>query len=489
MTTTSLRKLAFSGVIWSLVQNWGSKLSAFIIFVFLARFLSPAELGVASAALVVITLITLVAEFGFGDALVQRGEINDYDYNLPFFVALVMSGLLAVILALSSSWVEKILGVDNISKYLCVLAITAPLTTLATFQEVAYKKSLQFRRLAIRVYVVNIIAGPVAIYFAYIGLGTWSIVLQSFATILAGLLWLWSRPYWIPSLKISTKSFFELWRFGSWVVLLRLFDFFGTRYVDYIVVTRFGVSAFGLYSVGSRLYQIMMILMQSALNDVSLVLLSKISGDRERIGRAYLQSVRLAAYIGAPAFVGLSALSKEVVEILFGGKWVGVEAISEPLLLVGAIQCVQNLNSLYLNAKGKPYITLITMILKITLVVGFILAIDARNAANLAFVYLLVQICTLPVSFGFAIRELGIRVSDILREILPSALACSLAFGTVFAFRYLLLDAQIGLVLEFGVLGAAFMIAYLLSILLSARRQLSWILSFCQSLSRRGKDV
>jgi O-antigen/teichoic acid export membrane protein len=478
MTATSLRKLAFSGVIWSLVQNWGSKLSAFIVFVFLARFLSPAELGVASAALVVISLITLIAEFGFGDALVQRGEINDYDYNLPFFFALTMSLLLALILALNASSIEKLLDVDNMSDILCVLAITAPLTTLATFQEVAYKKNLEFKRLALRVYVVNIIAGPIAIYFAYIGFGTWSIVLQSFVTILAGLLWLWSRPYWIPSLKISTKSFLQLSRFGSWVVLLRLLDFFGTRYVDYIVVTRFGVSAFGLYSVGSRLYQIMMILMQSALNDVSLVLLSKISDDRERIGRAYLQSVRLAAFIGAPVFVGLSALSKEVIEILFGGKWAGVEAISEPLLLVGAIQCVQNLNGLYLNAKGAPYLTLILMVFKVSLIIMFIFAFDAGQASVLAYIFLLVQVCTMPLSFGLTLREIDARFTELLREIAPAAFSCLLAFVAVIAVRSMDVDLLSNVYVSALALSLVFGLVYLSAALLVARKQALWLLSF-----------
>src|SRR5690606_6272695 len=111
----------------------------------------------------------------------------------------------------------------------------------------------------------------------------WSIVVQSYLTIIIGSAWLWWKPYWKPSLELHPKEMVQLARFGISVVSLRVMDFVATRLIDLIIVWRFGVAVLGVYAVGSRLYLTLMQMLQGALNDVSLSVLSRVSHDRERM--------------------------------------------------------------------------------------------------------------------------------------------------------------------------------------------------------------
>lgn len=487
MSTVPIRKAALTGVLWSLVQNWGTRLSTFVIFILLARFLTPAEIGLVSAALMVILFIGVVADFGFADAIVQRQALKDEDINLPFCLSVGFSCLLALGVCLFSETISTMLRVEGLSQVLWGLALVAPMTTMAAYQEAIYKRQMRFRTLAARALAVNVIAGLVAIACAHLGFGSWSLVIQTLLATLIGLAWLWLRPQWRPTMRMSITGFFELGRFGISVLTMRLLDFFSVRYVEYIIITSFGVATFGIYAVGSRLYQILMLLLQSALNDVSLVLLSRIADDTTRVARIYLETVSLAAFFGVPFFVLLSAISAEVTSVLFGSRWAGVDAISQPLLLVGAVQCVQNLNGLYLNARGKPHFTLIMMTFKVACLICIMLVVGGNTAAELAYLYVYVQILTAPLSFHLALRELNVPTMALLDATVPPALASAAAFCAVVFMRQ---HAALGSLHPFiagALLGLGFALVYLACIVLFARRQARATVSFI--LTFRGKSA
>ena len=91
----SIGAMATSGLFWAIVQNWGGRLFTFVLFIVLARFLDPTDFGTASAAALVLLLIGMIAEFGFGDAIVQRRDLEAVDVNAPFFLSLAAALVLA----------------------------------------------------------------------------------------------------------------------------------------------------------------------------------------------------------------------------------------------------------------------------------------------------------------------------------------------------------------------------------------------------------
>jgi O-antigen/teichoic acid export membrane protein len=220
-----LGRMAVEGIFWSLVQNWSSRIIAFVIFVLLAKFLTPAQYGVASAAQTCLLFVGIVAEFGFGDAIIQRQKLEFADVNLPFFVAVGISILLAAGVALSAELIAGWLNVAGLAPVIEALSGIAPITTISQFQEFSYRKALDFRALATRVLVANLGAGAVAIACAYAGMGVWSIVIQTYLTVGIGLLWLWRRPRWKPSFELRPRQFCELASFGAPVVGMRVVDF------------------------------------------------------------------------------------------------------------------------------------------------------------------------------------------------------------------------------------------------------------------------
>lgn len=489
LQTASIGRSALVGIFWSLATNWGSRLATFILFVVLARFLTPEQYGLVSAANVVLMIIPLVAEFGFGDAVVQRPHLKPEQINLPFYLSTAVSLIVSFAAAMFAQTIEQRLGTPGLAPVVVWLSGTAPIMTIAAFQEAMYRRNLAFKALAYRAFIGNLVAGPVAVVAAYMGAGIWSLVLLNYLNIVAGMIWLWAYPQWLPSRRLDLPSFFGMARFGLPIVTMRVVDFITLRLIDYIILHRFGIAVFGIYTVGSRLYQILIQLLQAGLSNVALSVLSRISSETERMADIYVRAITISGLIGSPVFVFSAATSSELCSFLFGTRWVGVDVISTPLLLLGAIQCVQFLNGQYLSARGKPQIVLYIALFKYFFTVLGLLLIDAGDARSLVVVFSLLQLTATPLTFGAVAHNLRIAPMRLFRTLLVIALCNGAGYAAVSLARpHVLSLIERGLAPSpelfavFGIVGLwlVFVVVFLAAAFLFGFSELKMIMSFAQ---------
>nr|WP_295983591.1 lipopolysaccharide biosynthesis protein [uncultured Agrobacterium sp.] len=469
--SSSIGSAAIRGVFWSIVQNWGGKLFTSVLFIVLARFLSPTDYGMVAAAGLVLMLIQLVSEFGFADAIVQKRNLEPSDINLPFYVSVAVATVFIVAVWLLSPRLESWFEVEGLAPIIVAVCLLLPLNTASLFQELNYRRALAFKPLAIRTFISNILGGAAAIIFAIGGLGVWSLVVQGYVATTVTLIWLWRKPYWLPGTALRPRTFIELLRFGSSALGLRIVEFGSTRLIDVMILGRYGVALFGLYTVGSRLYQLLMQLLQSALYDVSLTVLSRISHEQERMKELYKQSITVSAIFSTPIFVLSAALAPEICSVLFGARWQGAEEVAQPLLLLGALQCVQFQNGPFLSARGRPDKVLIAGIVKAASTILLILLIPTSNIREMVILYVFGQLTSTPFTFLYVARELGIRLGRIFLLLLPSFASSAACFLLVQWIRPAVKALGEGNFISGMLLGFIFALAYLLLMALTARNQ------------------
>src|SRR3546814_3203705 len=94
---TIKQKLAVSGA-WSIVAAVFNNLSTIIIFVALARLLTPEQFGIVAYATVFVELSRTLVQGGIPDALIQRSEWDDSLASTAFWTNLAIGGLLCALL-------------------------------------------------------------------------------------------------------------------------------------------------------------------------------------------------------------------------------------------------------------------------------------------------------------------------------------------------------------------------------------------------------
>lgn len=426
---------AANTILWALAQSWGGRSIIFVIFVVLSRILNPAEFGLAAASTLVILLASQVAEFGFGDALVQKDKLDDDEVNVPFLISITLSLVLALGLFKFSKEIEKIFQSPGLAVILRWTAFLPPFYTLSIFQEIMYRRNLKFKALAIRIVVANTAAGVVAIIVALAGGGAWSLVVQSALALAIGISMLWSRPIWKPTLQITTRSLPKIFRFSYKVFFARIMEFVGQRLVEIIIVRYYGLAALGLYAAGSRMYQTLMLLLQTAIADVGISLLARMNGDLERVRDIYRRTCITSATLSSPVFAICSALSPEICDVLFGTKWVGVDRICAPLLALGALQCVQFVNGAYFNAMGHPSAGLVLNIIKTVVVMAVLMMFAGVEMGYLVGLFVAAQLVMTPLSFGWISKLLKIPIFEIFKPLARLLAVNCVCYFSVYELR------------------------------------------------------
>ena len=212
----SLAKKAVTGTIWSAIDKFGVMALQFIIYVVLARVLSPADFGALNMIMIFIFVSMACVDGGFSSALVQKKHSTQTDYSTIFFWGMGIGLIFYLIIFAASGPIASFYNMPILKPVLQVIGITLIFSGMASTQTARLQKHLQFRELALVNVGTYILAGTVAIIMAFNGFGVWSLVVMTMAQTIGKVLILYLVTRWLPSLIFSVKSFKRLFSFSGW---------------------------------------------------------------------------------------------------------------------------------------------------------------------------------------------------------------------------------------------------------------------------------
>ena len=119
----SLKKNVLTGIIWQYVQKLGTQAVQFIVSIILARLLCPEDFGTIALLGVFISLSNLFIDSGFGNALIQRKNIDDVDCSSVFYLNIGVSLIIYLIVFLSAPFVASFYKIPQLTILLRVLSL------------------------------------------------------------------------------------------------------------------------------------------------------------------------------------------------------------------------------------------------------------------------------------------------------------------------------------------------------------------------------
>ena len=471
----SLRSRTALALLWSALQNWSVKLLALGLFVVLARLLSPAEMGVAAAVLLVLAAVAIVAELGLPDAIVRSPRLLPAHLDQAFGLALAVSLLAALaLLLLPGPLAALAMGSDTPGAAAC-LALAAPVPPLAVvvaFQTAWRKQQLDFRSVARAGIAATLVSGAIGLALAASGFGAASLVVQAGVAAGVAAVLLSRGSSWRPQARRDGAALRALARYGSGAMASRALDFLAARLVEVVVLAKLGVAGLGLYAVGSKLYLTLLQLLGGMLTDVATAALSKIVERREALAEQYHRFVYLAASTTLPVFVAVAACAHELTALLFGARWAASAGTAQWLCLLGAVQVVQFFNGALLAADGRAGWILGINLLKALAALAVLTLAPASGTETLALHFLLSQLLVAPLSFWSVARVIRPDVGRLVQALWPGLLAALCAAVSVAALRPLLADAGWPLLARCALLLAAFALVHAAALLVLSRQRL-----------------
>ena len=317
----TLRHKTVRGVGWSFIDNIASSGIAFLVGLVLARLLTPAEYGVMAMIAIFIAVSTSIIDSGFSNALIRKVHVKRVDYNTVFYFNLTVSILVYVLLYFASPAISVFFKEPILVEVTRVIGWVLIINALAIIPRTQFVREVDFKTQTKVSLISSISSGVIGIGMALGGMGVWSLVGQQLSRQFLNTLFLWIYSKWHPVWEFSTKSFKELFGFGSKLLLSGLLD---TIYknIYYIIIGRFYTSAqLGQYTRAEQFNTIFSSNLTTVVQRVSYPVLSSIQEEPERLREAYRKVIKITMLITFACMLGLAAVAKPLIIILIGEKW------------------------------------------------------------------------------------------------------------------------------------------------------------------------
>jgi O-antigen/teichoic acid export membrane protein len=338
---------------------WGSGAVALLrvlVLVVLTRLLAPADFGLVSAALVVISFSLNFSQLGLGPALIQRPDLQPRHVSSAFFASVGFGLLIAAIIWLVAPLISEFFRMEHLTPVVRVLALVFPITGLATVPESLLQRDLRFRLLANRdILAYGIGYGVVGVGLALLGWGVWALALaQLTQVVVRTAILLRLSPALIPA-RPSWRSLVELMDYGVGQSMSRVGVILANQGDNLVVGRWLGAVPLGNYS---RAYQLMAVpagLLGDVLDKVLFPTMARVQDDPRRLAAAFLRGTALLALVTLPVGVVAAVLAPEVVAVAFGSRWAGLVAPFQVLALGMMFRTCYRMSDSLSRATGKVY--------------------------------------------------------------------------------------------------------------------------------------
>lgn len=452
----SFKEKTFRGAGWSTLEGMAGQGLSFLIFLILARLLSPRDFGIVAIANVYVLVAQFLVFQGLGQAILQFQDLDEEHLDTIFWINVAIGSALLLLTLLGASAAEAWTCTPGLGPVLRGLSPVLFLAALTDVPNNLLSREMRFRKLAGRTLVAYLAGGVVAVACALRGAGAWSLVAQQVTFWLANFIMLWAATPWRPRPRFCVARAARLLRFGKhllWVDLAGLVS----RRSDQIFVGRFfGPIAGGFYSVGARVSMLVGEVLIRSLSKVTVTVLSRLQNEGLRFNAAVYEVVEMQSALILPVAVGLALVAPDVIALFLGRKWAPSVPIVQALLLACPLEAFSAVHQSTLVARGQPQwcSALTTMHAAANLLV-FAVAIRWGPLA-VATGYTLRALCLYPVELGVLHRAAALSPARFLRMLSPQAGAALVMTGTLLLLRSQLGAAAPGLLLAASVLiGAA----------------------------------
>jgi len=206
-----------------------------------------------------------------------------------------------------------------------------------------------------------------SIILAIAGFGVFSLVMGYIFERILLTLWCIFETRWYPRFVYDWKSASGLFTFGFKTSLSGLLWYLYSKADVFVIGRVLGAEVLGVYSIASQFPQTIARLVPSTWHRIAFPLFARYQHSPE-LKQVVTRSSSLLLLVSLPLFVGLAAVSSDVIAILFGGRWQGAVFPMQMLSIVAALETVTWTLSSALNAIGRPGInTLINMVAAVVL--------------------------------------------------------------------------------------------------------------------------
>jgi O-antigen/teichoic acid export membrane protein len=311
---------------------------------------------------------------------------------------------------------------------------------IAAWRSVPYSvqlRAMNYRYRALVEMTGQFIQAALVVTFALHGFGAWSLV---FGYLVAQLFT--SIAFSVKGPKIgrptlSTKGIEGILRFGVRITGARGLGFAVSSSDMAMITSLLGARAAGVYSVAFNLASAPLDKIGAIFNRVAYPAVARVNDDAEKSRRFLIQLHFTLLAVASPALVGAALVAPDLVAVLLTDKWEAAVPVLQVVCIANIVRLSGMLLPVILEARGRAGLVLRFQIVSAVLMpLGFFIG-SHWGLMGVTAAWLLVYPIIYLWLMHLAMNELGMRMRDLLRSVVPVVGANIVMAAAVFGVREL----------------------------------------------------
>lgn len=426
---------------WGSIGN-GAQLVLGVVFgIVLARLLSPADYGMVGILQVFIFVANAIQDSGFRTALANRSEVRHEDYNAVFWFNVCTAGILYVLLFFSAPLItafyqksgasvgHDLSALTPLARF-CFLGIVT--ASLGTAHYAYLFRTLQVKQKAIITVTSLSLSSLTGIMLAWLGFSYWALAIQGVLFTICNTILFWHFSHWRPTLPVSFKPLREMFGFSSKLLATSICNCINTNILSIVLGRFYSVVHVGYYNQANKWTIMGSNLIQSTILEVAQPVLRGVSDDRERQKRVFRKMLRFTSFLAFPALLGLAFISRELILVTVGAKWLESVPLMQVLCACAFTAPVGQLCLNLVVAEGRSGLVLWNTLAFGALQLLTVCLTHSFGVMAMVCAFAAANVLWLLLWLFFVRREIGLRLREAFLDMAPYAALAAAAIGLVY---------------------------------------------------------
>lgn len=417
--------------IWSGAENVARQVLSLAIFFVCVRYLQPADLGVFALGVACSAIPSVLIDEPIGEALVQRASVTRDDWDCGFTANLALSLLLLIGLTACSSGLGALLDKPSLVYVLPALSLASVLGALGNVQRAYLARDLRFRAIAQTTLASQLVGGTVGLTLAIGGYGYWALVCSLMTTACTSSVIYSVICPWKPRLRASHRVIKTYFPYACYSAGLRAVYLLRDQSPLLLAGLCLGINEVGYLSLAMRVARCLGQLFEEMTSRPLVTLISRqqhLPGGSTAVIAGVLTT---AAYLAAPAYVGLALVGPSALPIVFGQEWQPAAALLPMLCVVSAGWLLTHIVAVALRAQSLGVVAL-KLCAPIVVIDTVLLAASMSYGLRWALIAWAVRsVLWLPVAPWLLRSSLGVDVAGFVRVLKTPLAGCILIAGSI----------------------------------------------------------
>lgn len=330
-----------------------------LISVILLRLLSPEIFGLIAMSLIVVGTANTVTNWGMQAVIVQTKYDIEKVAFWAFIVVMSASMLGTILIIVFAVPLSRLLGGgEPLVPILRWMALYVTIGGIGVVPSALLRRQLKFGLLSIGSIPGEIAFALIAIPFAMMGYGVWSLVI---GRILGNLVsnfiwWAYCRPWiWLRPSKPDWSILKPQLAYGTHITGTSIMVFFQSQADTWYVGRFLGAADAGIYSKAYDLTtRLADTITKTIFGSVLFPSYTRMQDDKPRLTRAYLKSTNLVWLLIVPLSLGLAFTAPLMVKTMLGEQWLPMIPVWQVFSLYSLTRPISTNSSPLFMAVGQP---------------------------------------------------------------------------------------------------------------------------------------